>query len=114
MSPVLAKEIQFKKNYFQINEYFLFLIIGTLLCLSIVWCNLAVSRALSKLSRRTIALRRISRASSRAKPLLTVAKPVNQPEMVATTEERAFARLMAVLSISFVICWMPQMVSLST
>ncbi|TGZ47795.1 prostaglandin E2 receptor EP2 subtype isoform X1 [Temnothorax longispinosus] len=91
---------------------YVWFVFGTLLCLSIVWCNLAVSRALSKLSRRTIALRRISRASSRAKPLLTVARPVNQPEMVATTEERAFARLMAVLSISFVICWMPQMISI--
>jgi len=75
---------------------------------------LAVSRALNKLSQRTIALRRISKASSRTKPLLTVAKSYTQrSEMAATTEERAFARLMAVLSISFVICWMPQMVSLS-
>ncbi|KAH0956533.1 hypothetical protein HN011_002440 [Eciton burchellii] len=85
---------------------------GTLLCLSIVWCNLAVSRALSRLSRRAGALRRISRASSRAKPLLTVAGPPNRSEVVATAEERAFARLMAVLSISFVICWMPHMISI--
>lgn len=91
---------------------YVWFVFGTLLCLSIVWCNLAVSRALSKLSRRTIALRRISKASSRTKPLLTIAKPVNQSEMVATTEERAFARLMAVLSISFVICWMPHMISI--
>ncbi|XP_066592100.1 prostaglandin E2 receptor EP2 subtype [Prorops nasuta] len=82
---------------------------GTVLCLSIVWCNLAVSRALSRLGRRAGALRRISRSSSRAKPLLTV-NPA--PDMAATVEERAFARLMAVLSISFVICWMPQMVSI--
>ncbi|XP_011333123.1 prostaglandin E2 receptor EP3 subtype isoform X2 [Ooceraea biroi] len=85
---------------------------GTLLCLSIVWCNLAVSRALSRLGHRAGALRRISRASSRAKPLLTLAGPPNRPEVVATTEERAFARLMAVLSISFVICWMPHMISI--
>ncbi|XP_025991257.1 prostaglandin E2 receptor EP3 subtype isoform X2 [Solenopsis invicta] len=91
---------------------YVWFIFGTLLCLSIVWCNLAVSRALSKLSRRTIALRRISKASSRAKPLLTVAGPPDPPEIVATTEERAFARLMAVLSISFVICWMPHMISI--
>lgn len=38
--------------------------------------------------------------------------PPSRPDVVATVEERAFARLMAVLSISFVICWMPQMVSL--
>lgn len=67
-----------------------------------------MSRALGTLGRRAGALRRISRASSRAKPLLTVTGPT--PEVVATAEERAFARLMAVLSISFVVCWMPQMV----
>lgn len=91
---------------------YVWFISGTLLCLSIVWCNLAVSRALSKLSRRTVALRRISKASSRTKPLLTITRPPHRPEMVATTEERAFARLMAVLSISFVICWMPHMISI--
>lgn len=83
---------------------------GTVLCLCIVWCNLAVSRALGKLGRRSGTIRRISRASSRAKPLLAVTGP--PPEVVATTEERAFARLMAVLSISFVVCWMPQMISI--
>ncbi|KAM0735116.1 Prostacyclin receptor [Formica fusca] len=90
---------------------YVWFVFGTLLCLSIVWCNLAVSRALSRLSRRAGSLRRICRASSRAKPLLTVAGPPNRPE-AATTEEKAFARLMAVLSISFVICWMPHMISI--
>ncbi|XP_018377558.1 PREDICTED: prostaglandin E2 receptor EP3 subtype isoform X2 [Trachymyrmex cornetzi] len=92
---------------------YVWFIFGTLLCLSIVWCNLAVSRALSKLSRRTVALGRISKASSRAKPLLTIAG-VHTPHRLetVTTEERAFARLMAVLSISFVICWMPYMISI--
>ncbi|XP_076391828.1 prostaglandin E2 receptor EP3 subtype isoform X2 [Megachile rotundata] len=83
---------------------------GTVLCLSIVWCNLAVSRALSRLNRKAGALRRVTRSSSRAKPLLTVTGPPT--EVVTTAEERAFARLMAVLSISFVICWMPQMISI--
>ncbi|XP_011146045.1 prostaglandin E2 receptor EP3 subtype isoform X2 [Harpegnathos saltator] len=91
---------------------YVWFVFGTLLCLSIVWCNLAVSRALSRLGRRTGALRRICRASSRAKPLLKIAGPLGRPEIVATAEERAFARLMAVLSISFVICWMPQMISI--
>ncbi|KAG7201353.1 hypothetical protein KM043_004121 [Ampulex compressa] len=89
---------------------YVWFVFGTLLCLSIVWCNLAVSRALGRLGRRAGALRRISRASSRAKPLLAVAGPA--PEVVATVEERAFAKLMAVLSISFVVCWMPQMISI--
>ena len=93
------------------NKKFSYLFLGTLLCFSIVWCNLAVSRALSRLGRRAGNIRRISRASSRAKPLLMVAGPPQ--DVVATAEERAFARLMAVLSISFVVCWMPQMVSFS-
>ncbi|XP_008203951.2 rhodopsin, GQ-coupled isoform X1 [Nasonia vitripennis] len=83
---------------------------GTLLCLSIVWCNLAVASALKRLGRRNGALRRISRASSRAKPLLTVAGPPT--EVGITAEERAFAKLMAMLSISFLICWMPQMIAI--
>ncbi|XP_033328770.1 prostaglandin E2 receptor EP3 subtype isoform X2 [Megalopta genalis] len=89
---------------------YVWFVFGTGLCLSIVWCNLAVSRALSRLSRKAGALRRVTRSSSRAKPLLTIAGPPS--EVVATAEERAFARLMAVLSISFVICWMPQMISI--
>ncbi|XP_076245907.1 prostaglandin E2 receptor EP3 subtype isoform X2 [Calliopsis andreniformis] len=89
---------------------YVWFVFGTLLCLSIVWCNLAVSRALRRLSKKAGALRRVTRSSSRAKPLLTVAGP--SPEVVTTAEERAFARLMAVLSISFVICWMPQMISI--
>ncbi|XP_011870775.1 PREDICTED: prostaglandin E2 receptor EP3 subtype isoform X2 [Vollenhovia emeryi] len=120
--PVMGFGLYYKdkqcKRYREATELrdiayaYVWFIFGTLLCLSIVWCNLAVFRALSKLSQRTIALRRISRASSKAKPLLTVAGLANQPEMVATTEEKAFARLMAVLSISFVICWMPHMISI--
>ncbi|CAL7945944.1 unnamed protein product [Xylocopa violacea] len=89
---------------------YVWFVFGTGLCLSIVWCNLAVSRALSRLSRKTGVLRRVTRSSSRAKPLLTVTGP--PPEVVTTAEERAFAKLMAVLSISFVICWMPQMISI--
>ncbi|XP_015585768.1 prostaglandin E2 receptor EP3 subtype isoform X2 [Cephus cinctus] len=89
---------------------YVFFFFGTVLCLCIVWCNLAVSRALSRLGRRDGTIRRISRASSRATPLLTVAGP--PPPIVPTVEEKAFSRLMAVLSISFVICWMPQMISI--
>ncbi|PBC28240.1 Prostaglandin E2 receptor EP4 subtype [Apis cerana cerana] len=91
---------------------YVWFVFGTGLCLSIVWCNLAVSRALSRLSRKAGVLRRVTRSSSRAKPLLTVTGPA--PEIVTTAEERAFARLMAVLSISFVVCWMPQMNQMTT
>ncbi|XP_046751776.1 prostaglandin E2 receptor EP2 subtype isoform X1 [Diprion similis] len=90
---------------------YVFFFFGTVLCLSIVWCNLAVSRALCRLSRRSAVIRRVSRASSRAKPLLSIATGPPS-EVVATAEERAFSRLMAMLSITFVICWMPQMISI--
>uniref|UniRef100_A0A0C9R9U9 PTGER4_0 protein n=1 Tax=Fopius arisanus TaxID=64838 RepID=A0A0C9R9U9_9HYME len=84
---------------------------GTFLCISIVWCNLAVSLALRRLGNRVGALRRSSKASSRTKPLLVTAKTPST-EIGLTAEERAFAKLMAVLSISFVICWMPQMIGI--
>ncbi|XP_043483903.1 prostaglandin E2 receptor EP3 subtype [Leptopilina heterotoma] len=89
---------------------YIWFICGTLLCFFIVWCNLAVSRALNRMGRRTGNIRRICRSSSRIKPLLTVTGKTQ--EVVATAEERAFSRLMAVLSISFVVFWMPQMISI--
>ncbi|XP_046491705.1 prostaglandin E2 receptor EP2 subtype isoform X1 [Neodiprion pinetum] len=99
------------KNVEDIAYAYVFFFFGTVLCLSIVWCNLAVSRALCRLSRRSAVIRRVSRASSRAKPLLSIATGPPS-EVVATAEERAFSRLMAMLSITFVICWMPQMISI--
>ncbi|XP_063982834.1 prostaglandin E2 receptor EP4 subtype isoform X1 [Diachasmimorpha longicaudata] len=84
---------------------------GTFLCISIVWCNLAVSLALRRLGKRVGVLRRSSKASTRIKPLLS-AENIPSAEIGLTPEERAFAKLMAVLSISFVICWMPQMIGI--
>ncbi|KAK0084502.1 hypothetical protein PV325_006924 [Microctonus aethiopoides] len=86
---------------------------GTLLCLLIVICNLGVSRVLKKLGRYDGALRRVSRASSRNKlPKLLIKENIASSQSIATVEERAFARLMSILSITFVICWMPQMIAI--
>ncbi|XP_034939577.1 prostaglandin E2 receptor EP3 subtype isoform X2 [Chelonus insularis] len=95
-----------------ISYAYVWFFFGTLLCLSIVWCNLAVSRVLRKLGQKYGVLRRVSRSSSRNKPFLSSTKSSTPSEIGTTVEERAFAKLMAVLSISFVICWMPQMISI--
>ncbi|KAF7994084.1 hypothetical protein HCN44_011353 [Aphidius gifuensis] len=88
---------------------------GTLLCVSIVFCNLAVSNALRALGRRNGSLRRVSRSSAKSPPhrIHQLSSLVDDSSQVGSTvEERAFAKLMTVLSFSFVICWMPQMISI--
>ncbi|XP_067013194.1 prostaglandin E2 receptor EP3 subtype [Anabrus simplex] len=99
---------------------FFFFTFGTLLCACIVWCNLAVVRALCRLGCRGTGSaplgRRISRnSSSRATASSIGSGNGHAPRFTynaCTTEEVAFARLMAVLSISFVVCWAPQMISI--
>lgn len=62
-------------------------------------------RELAKVgTRKRVLVRRISRSCSRSSDNEQI---IGQP----TSEELAFAKLMAVLCISFVICWMPQMVN---
>ncbi|KAK0162160.1 hypothetical protein PV327_008521 [Microctonus hyperodae] len=101
------------RNLADIAYAYLWCTYGTLLCLLIVFCNLGVSRVLKKLGRYDGALRRISRASSRNKlPNLLIKKNITLSESIVTVEERAFARLMSILSITFVICWMPQMIAI--
>lgn len=105
---------------------YLFFVFGTLLCVCIVVCNLAVIRVLCRLgcqrSRSRILGRRISRNSKRTRSLssgsssttgvLTNGEDIITYYNVSTPEELAFARLMAVLCVAFVVCWMPQMVSI--
>ncbi|KAG8039008.1 hypothetical protein G9C98_003315 [Cotesia typhae] len=56
-------------------------------------------------------LRRCSRAASHNKAFSS-SKTFSLGEVGSTCEERAFARLMTVLSTSFVICWMPHMITI--
>ena len=99
-----------------------FVFTGTLICVFIVVCNLAVIRVLCHLgckdTRRHVAWRRISRTRSVSSGSSTTTTGVvnNSGDVTyynnaSTPEEIAFARLMAVLCIGFLICWMPQMVS---
>ncbi|XP_054270160.1 prostaglandin D2 receptor [Macrosteles quadrilineatus] len=105
--PQTAKCVRYRlaKRPVDIAYAYLFLSFGFLLCLCIVWCNLAVMCALCRFgrcdkSRHPITLpRRISRNQS-----LTF--------NACTREEMAFARLMALLCVVFVLCWMPQMISI--
>jgi hypothetical protein len=88
-----------------------------------VLCNLAVISVLCRLgcrdTRRKVLGRRISRNSSRTRSVSsgssnTTGVLVNGGDVTyysaSTPEELAFARLMAVLCVAFVVCWMPQMV----
>ncbi|XP_054709344.1 prostaglandin E2 receptor EP3 subtype-like [Uloborus diversus] len=82
---------------------FLMFSVGNLLCVVIVCCNLAVVRALCRMGRKSHAhcgrttVRKDSRELS-----------YNH----ATQEELSFARLMVVLCVFFVACWVPQMVTI--
>lgn len=73
---------------------YLFFTFGTTLCLLIISCNVSVFCALKKLSKR------------KASIVGTTVKIAEQP----TAEEMLFAKLMAVLSIVFILCWLPDMV----
>lgn len=79
---------------------------GMIMCAVIVCCNLSVIRVLYRMRERLLP-RRHSRASCRSAASTNGEANGN----LATPEELSFARLMAILSITFVVCWVPQLVS---
>ncbi|XP_063587994.1 prostaglandin D2 receptor-like [Penaeus indicus] len=79
---------------------------GMIMCCVIVCCNMAVIRVLCMMRERLMP-RRHSRTSCRSTSSTSDSK-MNH----ATIEELSFARLMAVLSILFVICWVPQLLTI--
>ncbi|KPJ10684.1 Prostacyclin receptor [Papilio machaon] len=83
---------------------------GTLLCAVLVYCNLAVIRALYAITLGGGTVRRVSRTSCRRQAGRPPGAPP-APHNAATAEEVAFSRLMATLSVLFMICWLPQMVT---
>lgn len=87
--------------------WLIFLILGLLLCFGISCANLSVTKYLCTSSRtqRGIAGHRISRTLKRQQSSMRM-----QCISASTPGEIAFARLMVALSISFLICWMPQLV----
>lgn len=112
------KDIAYAYIFFTFGNLFLIIIrkkcndlfclcTGTLLCISIVWCNLGVMKELIRIgSRKRTLVRRFSRSTSQS------GNELIEQQSNPTPEELAFAKLMAILCISFVICWMPQMVRL--
>ncbi|XP_035453042.2 prostacyclin receptor [Spodoptera frugiperda] len=84
---------------------------GTVLCLVLVYCNLAVIRALYAITAprgSQPVVRRVSKSSCRQRAR---AGPAPHHHNAATAEEVAFSRLMATLSVLFMICWLPQMLT---
>ncbi|XP_050714804.1 uncharacterized protein LOC126997635 isoform X2 [Eriocheir sinensis] len=77
---------------------------GMIMCTVIVCCNLSVIRVLYRMRERLLP-RRHSRASCRSAASTNGDASGN----LATPEELSFARLMAILSITFVACWVPQL-----
>ncbi|XP_061729589.1 prostaglandin E2 receptor EP3 subtype [Cydia pomonella] len=86
---------------------------GALLCVILVYCNLAVIRALYEISapRGAPVMRRVSKSSCRQRAAVPASETGHHNP--ATAEEVAFSRLMATLSVLFMICWMPQMITSS-
>ncbi|CAK1545797.1 unnamed protein product [Leptosia nina] len=84
---------------------------GTALCVILVYCNLAVIRALYAITAPRDGgpvVRRVSKSSCRQRQRCGEALHHHN---AATAEEVAFSRLMATLSVLFMICWLPQMVT---
>ncbi|KFB34970.1 AGAP001561-PB-like protein [Anopheles sinensis] len=99
---------------------YLFFSVGTLLCIGIVICNLSVRKVLYQSHRK------MCRQFGTIKPTPMMNRPLRHTQKSAsftdsnimrmfnepTTEEIRFAKLMTVLSVFFLICWLPQMISI--
>ncbi|CAG9760035.1 unnamed protein product [Ceutorhynchus assimilis] len=79
--------------------------VGGLVCLCIALCNIAVVLELSKIRlQNTVLVRRISRS-------LIVNNRTGASRHHQTPEEVAFAKLMAYISVIFIVCWGPQIIT---
>ncbi|XP_040157318.1 prostaglandin E2 receptor EP4 subtype [Anopheles arabiensis] len=99
---------------------YLFFAVGTLLCVGIVICNLSVRKVLYQSHRKmcrqfgsikpTPMLNRSMSQTPKSSSFTdsNIIRMFNEP----TTEEIRFAKLMTVLSVFFIICWLPQMISI--
>ncbi|XP_013186334.1 prostaglandin E2 receptor EP2 subtype [Amyelois transitella] len=93
-----------------------YVIFGTFLCTILVYCNLAVIRALYAITAPRGGdepiVRRVSKSSCRQRDRsINSGNNLHLHHNAATAEEVAFSRLMATLSVLFMICWLPQMVT---
>ncbi|XP_022915491.1 rhodopsin, GQ-coupled [Onthophagus taurus] len=91
------------KEFKDVTYSYVYFVVGVTLCTCIAYCNTKVFMALSRMgNQRKVLIRRISRS--------TMNNRVERCRQNATTEELAFAKVMAVLCITFIICWLPQMI----
>ncbi|XP_076358823.1 rhodopsin, GQ-coupled-like [Tachypleus tridentatus] len=92
------------KSKDKVYAYLMF-VFGLVLCLVIVYCNLAVVRVLCRMGKKCMA--RIGRT--------TIRKDSRELSYNHTTpEEISFAKFMVILCVFFVVCWVPQLVSLNS
>ncbi|XP_025199536.1 prostaglandin E2 receptor EP4 subtype-like [Melanaphis sacchari] len=91
------------KKTLDVLHVYVYLGHGVFLCFAIVYTNLAVMKALcmknSPHNQHIVTIRRTNQESS---------LPCN----IATKEERSFGWLMFLLCVTFIICWVPQMISI--
>ncbi|XP_013784529.1 uncharacterized protein LOC106468643 [Limulus polyphemus] len=90
------------KSKDKVYAYLMF-VFGLLLCLVIVYCNLAVVRVLCRMGKKCMA--RMGRT--------TIRKDSRELSYNHTTpEEISFAKFMVVLCVFFVVCWVPQLITI--
>uniref|UniRef100_A0A336MNL7 CSON004325 protein n=1 Tax=Culicoides sonorensis TaxID=179676 RepID=A0A336MNL7_CULSO len=91
--------------------------LGMILCSGIVICNLSVTKVLCKahFSRRgstsSLYYQQVN-IKHMTRTLFQISSRPSFNSTVPTSEEIRFAKLMLILSISFVICWCPQMITI--
>ncbi|KAF5276677.1 hypothetical protein FQA39_LY06481 [Lamprigera yunnana] len=85
--------------YKDICYAYVFFIFGSAIILGIIWCNVSVTFELWKIRRtQRLLLRRSSKTEPRYK--------------YSTSEEISFSKFMIAICLIFIICWMPQMISI--
>ncbi|XP_064095642.1 uncharacterized protein LOC135207744 isoform X1 [Macrobrachium nipponense] len=100
--------VRYRHGITPVDRAYAFLVFafGMTMCAVIVRCNISVIRELF-LMRKDCMPRRHSRSSCRSSTSLG-GPPRNHPTM----EELSLSRLMVVISIFFVVCWVPQLVTI--
>ncbi|CAD0204640.1 unnamed protein product [Chrysodeixis includens] len=132
-APILGLGLYYDENLQQCTRYrnavsptdfayaAFYVAFGIMLCIVLVYCNLAVIRALYAITAprgSQPVVRRVSKSSAsrqRQRSVHSAGAAAASPPLhnAATAEEVAFSRLMATLAVLFMICWMPQMFSSS-
>ncbi|KAK4872017.1 hypothetical protein RN001_016141 [Aquatica leii] len=78
---------------------YIFFALGSFIILGIVWCNVSIILELWKI-RHT------------QRPLVRRSSKVDANTKYSTAEEISFAKFMTTVCLVFIICWMPQMISI--